>query len=138
VAVSTTGTIGGCLRYIREHDLPTTVIAVDAEGSVLFQGTRGERHLPGFGAGVVPKLSESVTPDRVLRIPDRASVEGARRLARTEAILPGASGGAVIAGVDKLLEEGVEEGATIVAILHDGGPAYLDTIYNDDWVEQNL
>lgn len=138
VAVSTTGTIGGCLRYIREHDLPTTVIAVDAEGSVLFQGARGERHLPGFGAGVVPKLSESVTPDRVLRIPDRASVEGARRLARTEAILPGASGGAVIAGVDKLLEEEVEQGATIVVILHDGGPAYLDTIYNDDWVEQNL
>ena len=46
VAVSTTGTVGGCLRHIREHGYSTKVVAVDAEGSVLFGGDRGERILP--------------------------------------------------------------------------------------------
>ena len=29
-AVSTTGTIGGCSAYIRDHDMTTRAIAVDA------------------------------------------------------------------------------------------------------------
>ena len=135
VAVSTTGTIGGCLRRIAREGLGTHVTGVDAEGSVLFDGTRGERHLPGFGAGVVPELAASVHPDRVERVTDRESVEGARRLARTEGILCGASGGAVVAAVDKLLPE---LSGDIVLVLHDGGTNYLDTIFNDEWVEATL
>lgn len=99
VAVSTTGTIGGCQRYLQENHLDTKVIAVDAEGSVLFDGQRGTHHLPGFGAGVVPELSQQVNPDRVMRIADGASISAARELARRTAIVPGASGGAVIAAL---------------------------------------
>ena len=137
VAVSTTGTVGGCLRHITSHGMSTQVTAVDAEGSVLFEGAPGPRHLPGFGAGMVPELANSVKPHRVLRVNDRDSVAGARRLARLEAILPGASGGAVVAAVEKLLPE-LEPGSEVVIILHDNGTRYLDTIYNDDWVEENL
>ncbi len=135
VAVSTTGTIGGCLRRITREGLATEVTAVDAEGSVLFDGTRGRRHLPGFGAGMVPALATEVTPDRVIRITDRESVAAARRLARTEGILCGASGGAVLAAVEKLLPE---LSGDVVLVLHDGGTHYLDTIYNDGWVEETL
>lgn len=137
VAVSTTGTVGGCLRYIYAHGLSTQVTAVDAEGSVLFDGHPGPRHLPGFGAGMVPELSRKLTPHRVMRINDRASVEAARRLVRAEAILPGASGGAVIATVEKLRPE-VAPGSDVVLVLHDSGTRYMDTIYNDNWVEENL
>ncbi|MCS5479886.1 pyridoxal-phosphate dependent enzyme [Corynebacterium sp. YIM 101645] len=137
VAVSTTGTVGGCLRHINAQGLHTQVTAVDAEGSVLFEGAPGPRHLPGFGAGMVPELANSVKPHQVLRISDRDSVAGARRLAKLEAILPGASGGAVAAGVEKLLPE-LAPGSEVVLILHDNGTRYLDTIYNDDWVEANL
>ncbi|STC70313.1 pyridoxal-phosphate dependent enzyme [Corynebacterium pilosum] len=137
VAVSTTGTIGGCLRYIASHGLDTQVVAVDAVGSILFCGLRGTRHLPGFGAGMVPELSRGLAPHRIIRVPDVESVAGARRLARSEAFLAGASGGAVAAALEQLLPE-VEDGATIAAIFHDGGVPYLDTIYNDTWVEQTL
>lgn len=137
VAVSTTGTIGGCLRHIEAHNLPTQVTAVDAMGSVLFDGNPGPRHLPGFGAGMVPELSRQITPHRVLRVTDRESVEGARTLVRKEAILPGASGGAVIAAVEKL-KDVFEPGSDVVVVLHDSGTRYMDTIYNDDWVEENL
>ena len=137
VAVSTTGTIGGCLQYVATHGLGTQVIAVDAEGSVLFDGHPGTRHLPGFGAGMVPELSKKLAPHRVLRINDGASVEAARKLVRTEAILPGASGGAVIAAVEKVRSD-IPSGSDVVVILHDDGTRYMDTIYNDDWVEENL
>lgn len=137
VAVSTTGTVGGCLRYIGAHGLDTQVTAVDAEGSVLFDGQPGPRHLPGFGAGMVPELSKQLNPHRVMRIHDRASVEAARKLVRLEAILPGASGGAVIAAVEKLRPD-IAPGSDVVVVLHDSGTRYMDTIYNDDWVEENL
>ena len=137
VAVSTTGTIGGCLHYVASNNVATQVTAVDAEGSVLFDGHPGTRHLPGFGAGMVPELSKQLSPHRVIRINDRASVDAARKLGRTEAILPGASGGAVIAAVEKL-RPNIAEGSDVVVIVHDDGTRYMDTMYNDDWVEKNL
>lgn len=134
VAVSTTGTVGGCLRYIEEHGMDTTVIAVDAEGSVLFGGERGERLLPGFGAGVVPDLAGDVTPHEVVRVSAADCVAAGRRLAAATGFLPGASGGAVAACVEKHAElEG-----DVVAIFHDSGVAYLDTMYNDEWVAEKL
>lgn len=136
VAVSTTGTIGGCLRYVRRHGLNTRVIAVDAEGSVLFGGARGERVLPGYGAGVVPELSAVSSPDAVIRVSARDAVAAARETARTTGFVPGASGGAVAWAVGTLARENTN--AEIAAVFHDDGRAYMDTIYNDDWVERNL
>ncbi|WP_435384030.1 pyridoxal-phosphate dependent enzyme [Corynebacterium auris] len=136
VAVSTTGTVGGCLRYVNDHALNTRVIAVDAEGSVLFGGQRGERVLPGYGAGVETQLSRRVAPHEVVRVGAADAVAAARRAARLTGFLPGASGGAVCAAVDALAR--THPAAEIVAIFHDDGRAYLDTIYNDDWVERNV
>jgi len=42
----------------------------------------------------------------------------------------------VCVGVEKLARE--NEGAEIVAVFHDDGRAYLNTIYNDEWVERNV
>lgn len=137
VAVSTTGTVGGCLRHIERNDLHTQVIAVDSEGSVLFGGKRGERTLPGFGAGMVPSLSDNVHPHHIRRVSDIDSVIGARQLARSEAVLAGASGGAVVSVVKQLCEE-IPKGSDVVMILHDSGINYLQTVYNDDWVQRTL
>lgn len=137
VAVSTTGTIGGCADHVQHIGADTKIVGVDAEGSVLFGGSRGERRLPGFGAGMVPDLSLSVTPHRVDRVDDVSSVVGARVLAATEGIMPGASGGAVTIAALRALEE-VAPGSDVVLLLHDGGANYLDTVYCEEWVEQNL
>jgi len=137
VATSTTGTIGGCLTWVREHDLPTLVMAVDLEGSVLFGGARGERRIGGFGAGLVPALSEGVEPHRVVRVSDVDCVAGARLLTRTEGIVPGGSGGGVVAATMRLLPE-LPADAVAVLVLHDGGLAYADTVYSDEWVTDQL
>lgn len=133
VAVSTTGTLGGCQRYLASHGMDTTVVAVDAAGSVLFGGERGERVLPGYGAGVPTELSRAVHPDEVVRVEALDAIIGARRLARTEAILPGASGGAVVAAFEQFAPR-MSPGETAVLIFHDDGRPYLDTVYSDEWV----
>lgn len=133
VATSTTGTIGGCLRLVADEGLATEVVAVDAEGSVLFGGERGRRLLSGYGAGFVPPLAELSTPTVVARVDDLSAVVGARALALTEGILAGASTGAVMAALRRDLED-LPSGATVVAMVHDGGMPYLDTVYDDAWV----
>ena len=56
-----------------------------------------------------------------------------------EAILAGASSGAVISAVDRLLSDGqIRGGARCVAILADRGERYLDTVYSDTWVQSHL
>lgn len=137
VAMSTTGTIGGCLQQLSRSQARTRTIGVDAEGSVLFGGQRGERRLPGFGAGVVPELSRQVCPHEVDRISDVDSVAGARLLARREGILAGASGGAVTAALASR-SAAFSPGDEVVIIIHDAGAAYLDTVYNDGWTTEML
>lgn len=137
VATSTTGTILGCQKYVREHQLKTKLIAVDALGSVLFGGQSAERRLPGLGAGIVPELSLEVQPDEVLRIPEIEMVRGCRLLAKREGILAGASTGAIVAAMGKMLPE-IPQGSRVAFLVHDSGVPYLHTVYNDEWVQKTL
>lgn len=137
VATSTTGTIGGCQALIRQRNLATTLIAVDALGSVLFDGKAGPRKLGGHGAGVVPALASHVQPDEVARASDLEAVIGARALARREAILAGASAGAVTYACLTRVND-LPPGSRVALILHDAGGPYLHTVYNDDWVASTL
>ena len=136
VAVSSTGTLGGCLDRIAARGLHTEVVAVDAVGSVLFGGTRGPRMIPGLGAGRAPALSFGRRPDRIVRVSDLDAVVGCRRLAQTEAILVGGSAGGVLQAIRRRQHE--LAGATIVAIAADSGHRYLDTVFDDPWVQRTL
>ncbi|WP_146590842.1 2,3-diaminopropionate biosynthesis protein SbnA [Posidoniimonas polymericola] len=136
VAISSTGTMLGCQRYFQDHRRPPQIVAVDAHGSVLFGGEAGKRLMPGLGAGRVPPLSRNARPAQVVRVSDADCVVGCRRLAATEAILAGGSGGGVLQAVRTMRDQ--LTGARCAAILHDSGVRYLDTVYNDQWVQQHL
>lgn len=137
VAMSTTGTLGGCVHKLQEIGAETVSVGVDAQGSVLFGGCRGERLLPGYGAGVITELSGAFSPTRVDRIADLDAIVGARQLAHREGILAGASGGAVIAAVLAAVPD-LPAGSRVALILHDGGQPYLETIYDDAWVTEHF
>jgi hypothetical protein len=64
-------------------------------------------------------------------------VVGCRRLARTEAILAGGSSGGVITAVERMSKD-IPKGSTVVALLPDRGERYLDTLFSDQWVRNNL
>lgn len=136
-ATSTCGTLRGCSEYVKNNNLKTKIIAVDAKGSVIFGDSRRKRLIPGHGAGRVPELFQPGLEDAYVHISDLDCVVGCRRLLRREAILAGGSSGGVIAAIEKKRQE-IADGATCVVILCDRGERYLDTIYSDSWVEENF
>lgn len=137
VATSTTGTLLGCQQYLRHHRLATKLVAVDAVGSVLFGGESGTRRFPGLGAGIEPELARQAKPDVVCRIEEIDMVRGCRKLAKREGILAGASTGAIVAAMERQMPE-FHEGSRIGFLVHDSGVPYLHTVYDDQWVRENL
>jgi cysteine synthase A len=136
-AVSTCGTIAGCVDFVRHHKLPIQVIAVDAIGSRIFGNACVKRRIPGHGAAFRPALCPSGSIDRCIEVSDLECVAGCRRLLQREAILAGGSSGAIVAAIAHLADE-IPAGSTCALILADRGERYLETIYNDDWVQKEL
>ncbi len=132
-AVSTTGSVQGVARRLRQDNPDLKVVAVDAVGSVIFGAQPGPRHLPGFGASRVPEILNADEIDEVLHIGDAESTAGCRRLLATEKVFGGGSSGAVIAGLEHLVAR-LQQPARIVTLLPDRGERYLDLVYDDDWV----
>jgi len=137
IATATCGTIRGCLDYLAEHGYPTKVIAVDALGSQIFSNHKHDRLVPGLGSAICPELTPKKGVHKYLHVTDIDCVVGCRRLARKEAILAGGSSGGVISAVDRMSKE-IPENSTVVVLLPDRGERYLDTIYSDTWVQENL
>jgi cysteine synthase A len=136
-ATSTCGTVRGCGDYVRDHDLSTKVIAVDAKGSLIFSNEQGKRLFPGMGAGLRPPLCEISLIHEWVLVSDLECIVGCRRLVRREGILSGASCGGVIAAVERLKDK-IPAGSTCVMVLPDRGERYLDTVYSDDWVREHF
>jgi N-(2-amino-2-carboxyethyl)-L-glutamate synthase len=137
-AVGSFGTIRGCAEYIREHRMNTSIVAVDALGSAIFDGQQPrKRHLPGHGSAIRPALFDPSAAAEVVHVDDLECIVGCRRLAAREAILAGGSSGAVVAAFESIQPK-LRPGATCVVILADSGTRYLDTIYSDAWVEQHF
>ncbi|WP_338596827.1 2,3-diaminopropionate biosynthesis protein SbnA [Saccharopolyspora sp. SCSIO 74807] len=132
--VSTTGSLQGTARRLREENPNLKVVAVDAVGSVIFGGPPAKRRIPGFGASRVPEIFSPHEIDEVVHVADPGSTAGCRRLVETEGVLAGGSSGAVIAALDELLER-ISGPARMVTWLPDRGERYLDTVFDDDWAE---
>ncbi|MEF3312691.1 2,3-diaminopropionate biosynthesis protein SbnA [Paenibacillus sp. GYB004] len=135
--VSSCGTIRGCREYVRSRGWATKIVAVDAAGSVIFGGEKGNRRLPGLGAGVTPHLYRPDVADHVQYVSDIDCIQGCRDLVRYESILAGASSGGVISAIWQMADR-ISEGAVCAAILPDRGERYLDTVYDDEWVRREL
>jgi cysteine synthase A len=136
-SVSTCGTIRGLAEYARDHGLTTKIVAVDAEGSAIFGGNKGNRRFPGLGAGIVPPFCRTDLIDRIEYVSDWDIVKGCQALSQNESILAGASSGGVIAAV-KHMEQELTPGSVCAVILHDRGERYLDTVYSDSWIQSQF
>jgi 2,3-diaminopropionate biosynthesis protein SbnA len=132
-ATSTCGTLRGCAEYVQEHELATKIVAVDAEGSVIFGSKPARRLIPGHGSSRVPELYRPELADQCVHVSDVDCIVGCRRLLKRETILAGGSSGGIVVAIGKLLPL-LPRNAICAAIICDRGERYLDTIYNDDWV----
>lgn len=137
VTVSTCGTLRGCSEAVRQHDLATKIVAIDAVGSVIFGGSRAPRLIPGHGAGVRSGLFREGLANCVVHVDDVECILGCRRLVRHEGILAGGSSGAVVSGIGKVADQ-IPADSICAAILPDRGERYLDTIFNEAWIDSHF
>ena len=107
------------------------IVAVDAQGSVIFGGPASRRSLPGIGSSRTPELLCEDEVDEVLYVDDFDSARGCRELLRGEGILAGGSSGAVIAAVQRVVAT-LPPSARVVTVLPDRGERYMDLVYDDD------
>ncbi|MEU5845292.1 2,3-diaminopropionate biosynthesis protein SbnA [Saccharopolyspora shandongensis] len=131
-AVSTTGSLLGCSRRLRESFPDLRVVAVDAVGSVIFGTPPGRRDVPGIGASRVPELLAPAEFDDVVHVNDFETAQGCRDLLAAEGIFAGGSTGAVVAAIRRTLPR-LPRPCRVVAVFPDRGDRYLDLVYDDDW-----
>jgi 2,3-diaminopropionate biosynthesis protein SbnA len=135
LGVSTSGTVHGISRRLRQAWPDLKVVAVDAVGSVLFGTPPYPRELPGIGASRVPELLQRGEIDQAIHIDDYESAIACRELVKHEGIFAGGSSGSVIAAIQRLASQ-APRGARILTVLPDRGERYLDSVYDDEWLSR--
>jgi cysteine synthase A len=126
--VGTGGTVTGVGQVLRRKRPGLKVVAVEpAESPVLSGGPAGPHGIQGIGAGFVPGVLDPHVYDEVLRVDVERARAACRRLARTEGILAGVSGGAALHAAHTVARRPEHAGATVVVILPDTGERYLST-----------
>src|SRR6516164_3388359 len=136
--VGTGGTVTGTARYLRERNPDLVVIGADPEGSI-YSGGADNVHpylVEGVGEDFWPQTFDRSVVDRWVTVSDRDAFLTTRKLALTEGILAGGSGGLAVHAALALAEEVDDPDALIVVIVPDGGRSYLSKIFSDGWMRQ--
>ena len=136
VATSSTGTFNGIRKFFKENSPNTVIVAVDASGSVLFNGVAGSRKISGMGAGIATSLSKLSTPQILYRISDGDCVKGCYRHRSDENLDVGGSTGALYEALFQNRE--FYKGKRVLILSADGAEKYQSTIYNDGWLNENF
>ncbi|MEV7616226.1 PLP-dependent cysteine synthase family protein [Streptomyces sp. NPDC089799] len=141
----TGGTSATIARYVHYMQFDTRVCVPDPENSVFFEGWTthdpdvtgdcGSR-IEGIGR---PRMEPSFLPgaiDRMMKVPDAASVAACHALEAAIGRKAGGSTGTGLWSALKIVSEMVAEGRTgsVVTLLCDPGDRYLDKYYSDDWL----
>jgi cysteine synthase A len=147
VGAGTGGTSATIGRYIRYRRHLTRLCVVDPENSAFFPSyaqhrrdvvTGASSRIEGIGR---PRVEPSFLPDvvdRMISVPDAASVAAARHVSAVLGRRVGPSTGTNIWGAFSLLADMVKEGCSgsVVTLLADSGERYVDTYFRDEWVAE--
>ena len=134
IGVSTAGTIAGMSRRLKERYPKVRIVAVDSEGSVIFGGPPGKRHIPGVGSSIVPPLLADAKIDDAVLIPERETVRASHELLANHGLFVGGSSGTAFAAVKRYAAR--MAGArrpTVLFVCADRGTPYLDTVFDPTW-----
>lgn len=136
IAVSTGGTLAGISRFLRQRAPQVRVVAVDVPGSRVFAQPTGARLLPGVGASRASAFLRPGDWDDVVIVDDADAISMCHEVRRSTGLSIGGSSGAVILACLRHLESRPSTLAP-VCVCADGGSAYLQTLYDADWLRSS-
>ena len=140
LCVGTGGSSMGVARFFREHSPHTDIWLVDEYGSLALPGNPGAspRHLNGMGTSIAPANydpeSFAACVDRVVYVQAAEAITAAVAVARSEGILVGGTGGAVLHVLRTLAAPVYAPGDAIVGVLPDHGSRYSETQFDKEWL----
>jgi cysteine synthase A len=127
-AVGTGGTITGVGEVLKQLKPGVRVVAVEpSNAAVLSGGAPGNHSIPGIGVGFVPAVLNRSILDEVITVTDEQAFACARRLAREEGLVAGASSGAALHASLAVASRPDARGKMIVVLLADTGERYITT-----------
>ncbi len=141
----TGGTSATLARYVRYAQATTGICVADPENSAFFPGWRdgdpgattatGSR-IEGIGRQRVEPSFVPGAVDRMMRVPDAASIASVRVLERLLGRRAGASTGTGLWAAFRIISEMRERGehGSVVALLCDPGERYVEKYYSDAWL----
>jgi cysteine synthase len=133
--VGSGGSMSGTTSYLRSVLPECSAIGVDTQSSILFGHPDGKRELRGLGMSIMPPNLEHRTFDDVHWIDATTAYAATRELHRRHALFMGpTSGAAYLAG--RWWAERNPDALTVV-MMPDEGYRYLDTVYDDAWLDAN-
>lgn len=141
--IGTGGTISGTGKFLKEQNPDIQIIGVDTEGSLYedhYYGKKAKAHpyfIEGIGEDFIPETVDFDVIDRIVSVNDRQAFNTARQLVKEDAIFSGSSAGAAIYGALEIGEE-LNRQDVMVVLLPDSGKNYLSSLYNDEWMGENI
>jgi cysteine synthase A len=144
VGAGTGGTSATIGRYARSQRYHTQLCVVDPEDSIFYSTwtrdpsafTGRPSRIEGIGRQrLVPSFLPDVV-DRMIQVPDAASIATMRLVSARTGRSVGGSTGTNVWGSLQLVAEMLSRGerGSIVTLICDGGDRYAGTYYNDAWV----
>lgn len=123
----TGGTVTGTGETLKAYDERITVHVVEPAGSpVLSGGKPGQHKLVGTSPGFVPPVLNTAVYDEIFRVEDEEAYDIVRRIAASEGILIGPSGGASVYAALEVAKRLTSEDV-VVCIAPDSGERYLSS-----------
>lgn len=142
--IGTGGTITGAGRYLKEKNSSIKIIGLDPYGSIFYNWFKEKKlikpypyKIEGIGDEFLIKTAQLDVLDDMYQVKDADAIHWAKKLAREEGIIAGGSTGANIWGALKLANE-IDDYVNIVTFAYDSGYKYISTIFNDQWVSENI
>ena len=147
VGAGTGGTSATIGRYARFGHYATLMCVVDPEDSIFYSAwtgdpsefTGGPSRIEGIGR---QRLEPSFLPDivdRMIRVPDAASIATMRLVRARTGRSVGGSTGTNVWGALLLVAEMMSRGerGSVVTLICDGGDRYAGSYYSDAWVGEH-
>lgn len=134
-AVGTGGALCGTTRELRKLVSDFTTIGVEPKGSIAFGGPAHDYYQSGTGTPEGAEIGALVDFDLIdegVKVGDVEAFAAARAVARTGLLIGGSAGGVVYEALTRL--PALPPGSTMVALVNDGGEKYMDTVFNDEWM----